>query len=170
MRSLVNNSEVKKLAIPRPSKWIHLLRVAVFLVVGFTVAGCQRYLLNNKMEELCAQDGGLRVYETVFLSPEEYSAIFSQTPSVGHIAETYGPAYKYTLRIDAIAGRGDELSGGVVLKRVYESIERRSDGKKLGENVGYFRRGGIPLAPEPESITCPEKPRDLARSVFLRKE
>ena len=42
-----------------------------------TLAGCERWALDRKMEELCRKDGGVKVYETVTLPPKEFEAIWT---------------------------------------------------------------------------------------------
>lgn len=39
------------------------------------LAGCERWALDQQMEELCKKDGGIRVYETVTLPASDFSNI-----------------------------------------------------------------------------------------------
>lgn len=50
-------------------------RVSRFVLAAFVlmaVVGCDRFALDRKMAVLCKQDTGVKVYETVTLSPEQY--------------------------------------------------------------------------------------------------
>ena len=53
-----------------------LVAIATIVAMLVTLSGCERYALNRQMEELCKKDGGVKIYETVTLSPTEYEAIW----------------------------------------------------------------------------------------------
>lgn len=105
-----------------------------------------------KVRELCARDGGIRVYETVEL-PEERFDQWGQPnfyrPNQGENA--LGPEYllKWNLKYLKI--------GNPSLHRSHTQIIRRKDTKLLGESVGYSRGGGDMPGPwQASSLSCPK--------------
>jgi len=150
--------------------WIGAILVALS-VVG--LPGCERHVLDARMALLCRRDGGVKVYEAVMLSPEEYEAVFSQAAKAKSRAELYGPNYRFTEEYKILFGTesGPE-SGRGRLARWRSAIYRRSDNKLLGESIEYGRTGGdiLTFGLVPSSNHCPKPRAGLAAAVFLRRE
>ena len=143
----------------------------LLLVVLAFVSGCERYALDRKMEELCKQDGGVKVYETVTLSSEEYTRIFGYAINTKSKEDYYGPDYRYVLTQNVLIGKeADPEKGQGRLTRWYSAIYRRADGRLLGESVSYGRSGGdgFTFGFHPSVNSCPRLSRGLDQMVFLK--
>ena len=122
------------------------------------ISGCATPLnvqLDDEVRRLCAIDGGIKVYEKVTLPADrfdKYGQINFYRPTQGENA--LGSEY-------LVKDTTDYLLKGEYEKpamwRYQFQVFRRSDGKLLGEQVGYVRRGGdLPGPSHPSSFTCPE--------------
>lgn len=140
------------------------------LLVGaaLLLSGCEKTRLDTQVRELCAKDGGIKVYETVTLPAERFDPRgFISIPDISRAPS------------DAEYYRDSEIhyhyqSGDVAMWRRTAKVVRRSDQKVLGMSISYTRRGGdIPGPWHPSSYTCPEyspgKPQ-LETSVFVKGE
>lgn len=139
---------------------ISSLLPAAFLMV-ILLSGCMtahRKLVQAYIEQLCAQDGGISVYETVPLppgkrlfaigAPDPHRSVrglpFARTygfisrdvfnPALGR--EALGPEYIWSHSNLLLQGKEP---GGPKLWRLHYLIARKADGKILGELVSYQR-------------------------------
>ncbi|MHB9119732.1 MAG: hypothetical protein ACYC2R_15895 [Burkholderiales bacterium] len=147
--------------------------VVVVGVAGFggwfwLVAG-EKLWLDHQVRELCAKDGGVRVYETVKLPAEKfnkYGQINFYRPIEGENA--LGP--EYVFRLDAHYYR----AGNPSLRRYLVQVFRRSDRRLLGESISYDRGGGdLPGPWQPSGFSCPEGPKaagevPLLENIFVK--
>jgi len=135
------------------------------------LAGCAAPLqvqLDEEVRRLCAIDGGIRVYETVKLPAER----FDQWGQVNFYRPTQkenalGPEYVFQWDLQYIR------TGEPSLHRSHRLVLRRSDGKLLGESIGYSRGGGdLPGPWQPSSFSCPEEYGDipLLMKIFVNKD
>lgn len=141
------------------------------IIAAASLAGCERYALDRQMEELCKRDGGIKVYETVTLSPAEYEVVFNHVVKATTQEDYYGPAYRYVREQAVLIGRGnDPEKGRGLLFRWHAAIFRRSDNRLLGEYISYGRSGGdgFTFGFHPSSKSCPRLDRGLAHSVFIK--
>ena len=130
------------------------------------------------MDRLCAIDGGVRVYETVALTPEKFDPKFGQInfydPIQGEGA--LGPEYIYKWEIHYYK-KGHPVSKGaqeIAVRRDHVLISRKSDMKLLGEVVKYHRAGGdLPGPWMPSSHHCPgvldANEGILMKQIFLKR-
>jgi len=128
--------------------------------------GCEKIQLDERVSQLCRQDGGVRVYETVKLSAGEF--------------DRYGvvrvPREKDAKGMDAYFYEQDVhyyLKGNPELWRLNFRIVRRADKKVLGEATSYARSGGdLPGPWHESSFGCPERSdiSDLKRQVFVLEQ
>ena len=125
-----------------------LLLVLVVLVAFFE--GRKAYL-DYTVRELCAKDGGVKVYETVKLPRESFNQwgqVAFYRPTL--MEDALGPQYRFTW--DQTFYR----SGNPEVSRLHIQVIRRSDNKLLGEAVRYGRGGGdIPSPSHGSSFSCP---------------
>ncbi|MEZ5615814.1 MAG: hypothetical protein R3E35_11440 [Rhodocyclaceae bacterium] len=146
----------------------------------FLLTGCEKFALDRQMEELCAKDGGVKVYETVTLPPEMFDQWGDPFPGwrkkvlQGKPEERLGSEYRYIVETAYLKkGNPNQLFSEGVLRRYSEKIIRISDNKLLGESIVYGRTGGeVILLGHPSGTMCPTfKSADekLIRSVFLKK-
>jgi len=132
-------------------------------VLTLLLIGCEKAQLDDEARGLCAQDGGITVYESVKrqvsnVDPNAGLAL----PPLGKQSAGDQFAYAWTSRT--------LKSGNPSLNREEIRIIRLSDGKALGQLVSYSRIGGDMPGPWHEShFSCPEgaDTRTLMRAVFV---
>lgn len=150
---------------------ITIILMLVFLVMPLT--GCERYALDRQMEELCKKDGGVKVYETVTLSPAEYDAVFNYVIKHKTQEDYYGPEYRYvSIRKHLVGSENSAERGRGELIHIYSALYRQADNRLLGESVWYARGGGdlFTFGFQPSSKSCPRPRSDLAQSIFVKGE
>lgn len=140
------------------------LFVPVYLLYGRTA------LLDAEVRELCAKDGGVKVYETVRLPAERFDkkgVLKAYRPNQGENA--LGPNYIYKME-NQYFSKGE--INAVAIWRTHIKVFRRSDGKLLGDSVSYTRRGGdFPGPWHPSSYICPDlKYLNLLEQVFVASQ
>lgn len=138
--------------------------LAMFLLLPL-IAGCStpsKSELDAEVRRLCAIDGGIKVYETVKLSPEKFNQwgqINFYRPTQGENA--LGPQYLY------ISEEHFYQKGNPSMVRYRHQVLRRSDGKLLGETTSYGRGGGdIPGPWEQSSYHCPPTSESSEIALF----
>lgn len=144
---------------------IELVAIVAVLWFGgvFWEAGGKKMYWDAKVRELCAVDGGVRVYETVEL-PEEmfdkYGVVKIPLKKDAKLKDKYfyeSNIYFYQ-------------KGSPEIWRLHYQIFRRMDNKQLGEAISYARRGGdIPGPWHESSFSCPGQSdiSDLKKQVFI---
>lgn len=133
-----------------------LARGLVILGTMVTLAGLlwlaqgEKWLADQQVRELCAKDGGVRVYETVTLPPER----FDKWGNVNIPArQTAKPSDEYYSEFEDLYLQ----RGRPNLLRIRTWIVRNSDGKVLGESIRYVRtRGELPGPWVGKSFMCPQ--------------
>jgi hypothetical protein len=150
-------------------------RTALVVLLALGTAGCERWRLDQQMEVLCKQDGGIKVYETVTLPASEFSNVGQPLARYAQQAksteERLGPDYRYVWQRTVLFGVGAKLEAGEgTLVRNHHSITRRADGRLLGESVSYARGGGdgFTFGFQPSGNHCPNPRIDLIGSVFIK--
>jgi hypothetical protein len=129
------------------------LTFAIPLLLG--MAGCERAKtkMDREVDRLCAIDGGVRVYETVTLSKENFGPdgeLFPQYRGRLLTDGRYGKDYALLINDEVI------VLGSPGLLRINTRFIRVSDQKLLGERVIYRRSGGDFYGPwEPSQYSCP---------------
>jgi hypothetical protein len=148
---------------------IHCRGVFAFaLALAALLPGCEKWQLDAQVREMCAKDGGMKIYETVTLPPDQFDQwgmVKFYRPTGGE--EALGREYIFTHEKTYLR------QGNPQLVRERFTITRRSDNKFLGESVVYGRSGGDMPGPWHEStFHCPEsregEPNSLIKGVFLR--
>ena len=108
--------------------------------------------LDHQVKELCAKDGGVKVYETVILPAEK----FNQWGQINFAQYTegenaLGPEYVFKTNIQYYRQSNPRML------RIHYQILRRADRKLLGETVLYGRGGGgLPGPWYESSFHCPD--------------
>lgn len=143
------------------------IRGVMLIASGLLLAGCEQGRLDKQVRELCAKDGGIKVYETVKLPAEKFDKwgmVNFYKPTQGENA--LGPEYIYKEETTYYK------RGNPDLFRMHTKVLRRADGEILGESVFYKRGGGdLPGPWEGSSFMCPELSvaNDVLRQVFVRE-
>ena len=127
-------------------KRLGLMLAAALLLL----TGCEKYVLDQQVKEMCAKDGGIKVYETVKLSPEKfdkYGVVRIPSKQDAKLEDEYYYEWKVHIYVE----------GNPSLRRDHFLVIRKSDSKLLGEAISYARRGGDMPGPwHPSSCRCPE--------------
>ena len=123
------------------------------------------------VDELCAKDGGIRVYQKVDM-PQISGA--AQLPLVRHknYRKDADEFYYVSSNNDIRGNSGSTDVGALALFRIETALYRAEDDKLLAVTVAYIRRGGDPIGPwHPSSYVCPRSvtTNDLLRSVLMHK-
>jgi hypothetical protein len=122
-----------------------------------------KWWYDRQVSELCAKDGGVKVYETVRLTPELLDK--AGRISIPDKAQAK-PTDEYYYESEDHYYR----QGNPTLLRSQYQIIRRSDGNVLGESVFYGRSGGdLPGPWHASSFTCPDPTQSAGfeTSIFL---
>lgn len=154
--------------------------VSVFIVVviAFTVLGWgKKYAADEQMQELCANDGGVKIYETVTVPKNQFDKWGmprGKNWDGSHFPSTLDPEYHYS-RTTEFLRRGDTLKGEVEMSRSVQRMRRLSDGKLLAESIIYGRSGGDHLinrilGGHPSGKLCPVPTIGLISTVFIQGE
>jgi hypothetical protein len=129
---------------------IQVSRIGLLLLV-LLLAGCEKHRLDEQVKELCAKDGGVRIYEVVprpRAEFDEYGSVLIFDPGKGQ--DALGPEYVFDEAMTSYQ------SGDPQVSRSHYKVVRKSDGKVLGESVLYSRSGGdIPSPMYQRSFVCP---------------
>ncbi len=125
--------------------------------------------LDHQVREMCAKDGGIKVYETVELPRERFDKYGNYHISPCGFTK---PKDKYCLESkDHYYLRGNPVSTGSpdFFQSIYRVI-RQSDGKVLGERSSFIRRGGgLPGPWHLTSFSCPGR-ISLVKSIFIMEK
>ncbi|KAB2310382.1 DUF2157 domain-containing protein [Betaproteobacteria bacterium SCN2] len=149
-----------------------LARGLVILGTMVTLAGLlwlaqgEKWLADQQVRELCAKDGGVRVYETVTLPPErfdKYGLIRVPAKEFAKLEDEYF----YVWQVKKYRNKSP------VVRRDHFLVCRRADGKLLGEAISYARIGGDMPGPWHESsFRCPKESGNslLQEQIFKKVE
>lgn len=139
------------------------LSITAVALAGLLLAGCEKWRLDAQVKELCAKDGGIKVYETVKLPAAKFDTYGSvRIPSKQDAKPS--DEYYYEWNIDYYKRGNPELSRG------HFKVIRRSDGRLLGESTYYGRGGGDMPGPwHDSSFRCPADAdiSVLKKSIFM---
>lgn len=145
-------------------KGLVVLGASVFFIWFLWVAVGRNMWLDHQVREMCAEDGGVKVYETVVLPQER----FDKYDQIRVLAKSYAkPDDEYFYENDTRY----LLKGNPEMWRSIFKIIRRNDGKILGEAVSYHRRGGGLFGPwHDSSFSCPENAGDigLVKQIIIK--
>ena len=147
--------------------WKPSIGVTIFLVLFGLWWGVPTFLkwrADTQVKELCAKDGGVKVYETVTLPPEK----FDQRGIVRFsLSKDRKLIFNGNYQLINIIHYYDRIY--LSLRRDQSEIWRLSDGKLLGEAVSYSRVGGDPIGPwEPSYSGCPEQ-LSFSKAIFIQE-
>lgn len=129
--------------------------IAVLFVIWWGVPTFNKWRADRLVDELCAKDGGVKVYETVTLAKEQFNQ-WGQFEVRDEKHVKAGDEYYSIWKITNIKGKQESSNiGSMAVYRSHFSIYRTSDKKLLGESISYARRGGDPVGPwHPSSYSC----------------
>ncbi len=122
-----------------------------------------KWWYDRQVSELCAKDGGVKVYKTVRLTPElldKAGRIWIPDRAQAKPTDEY-----YYESEDHFYRKGNPK-----VFRTQHQVIRRSDGKVLGELIRYGRSGGeLPGPGHGSSFMCPDptKASNFESSIFV---
>ena len=141
------------------------LLACVAVLAGFLwLAVGETWWVDQQVKELCAKDGGVKVYETVKLPAERFN----------QWGQILVPDKLYVKPSDEYYSIGEMTTlkqGSPELWRDHFQLFRVTDGKMLGEAVLYARRGGgLPGPWHESSFSCPVNAdiTDLNKLAFIK--
>ena len=134
---------------------VAIVTLIPLLIVGF-YEGRKAYW-DGQVREMCAKDGGIKIYETVRLPPDkfnEWGQVNFYKPTQGE--NGLGSEYVFIQQSTYYA------RGNLEVWRTRIEVIRRLDRRILGESSSYSRRGGdIPGPWHESSYGCPEERGDV---------
>ena len=152
----------------------HLIVTSILLALMVGCASPTKSELDEEVRRLCAIDGGIRVYQTVTLPPDDFAEsgmINFYRPTQGENA--LGPNYIFSMTRDRFTKKPSS-EFAAQMSKVHVLIIRRVDGKLLSEMTVYERGGGdIPGPWHPSSYRCPEirgGEHALMEKTFLKRD
>ncbi len=157
---------------PSANRWVIASAMACVFVLGTVWLGVPTYKkwqVDRLVDELCAKDGVVKVYEQVTLPANSFDKFGAVTVMKRYETNSDSPFY-YTSETTWILPEGKTLHS-LDLYRSHYRLVRASDKKLLAEGVGYTRRGGDPIGPWHSSAYGCSAAADisvLAAKVFVR--
>ena len=151
-----------KQPVAQSAAWTVL--AALWLGTSFWYSGGRKFYYDAQVEAMCAKDGGIKVYETVKLPAERFDkhgAIRIRSKQDAKPSDGY--YYEWAVH--------HYLKSNPSMRRDHFKIIRMADGKLLGEETSYARRGGdMPSLLHESSFRCPENAGDqeLVQRVFTK--
>jgi len=129
------------------------------------IAVGETWWVDQQVKELCAKDGGVKVFEAVILPKER----FDKWGNVGLSNKRYAkPTDEYYYESEVYF----YMQGNPKLSRNRSWVVRHSDGKVLGESIRYGRGGGGLAGPwHGSSFDCPsiaDAEGKIESSIFLQ--
>lgn len=154
-----------------------LLILFAFLICWLGIPTYRKWKADNLVDELCAKDGGIKIYETVTLSASMFNAygqpkirFEDKAALVPNSSET--GLYFTIVQQDIVGKHGAKDISKLIVWKSITQLHRVSDGKVLGETIRYTRSGGDPIGPwHPSSYSCPDNAGawDLTRKLVIKR-
>lgn len=141
------------------------LIVLAWLSASFWYGGGRKFYYDAQVRELCAKDGGVKVYEQVVLPGERFD-VFGNVHIPIKAKANSGDRFYYERTEWLIKKKNPEVW------RTQHKIVRASDGKVIGESISYARHGGdLPGPWHPSSFGCPDSNSQpsIYKSVFEKE-
>ena len=147
------------------SRLLALVAGVAILLTPAAISNARKAYYDRQVRELCAKDGGVRVYETVTFPAEK----FDKWGNVGLREKSRAePTDEYYYESQIHYYR----KGNPTILRSSSLVVRKDDGKVLGEAVSYGRGGGdLPGPWHGSSFHCPPMAKAEGRlesSIFLK--
>lgn len=141
------------------NKYKYSILAIYIAIILFFVTGCTREKdrLDTEVRRLCEIDGGITVYETVELPPEEFDEwgiikFYEPTKDRGAL----GTDYYFEKETQYY------VKGNPEMWRAEYKIIRKDNDKLLSKSISYSRRGGdLPGPWHESSFGCPRERGDI---------
>lgn len=150
------------------------LTLIVVLLLWQGLPAFNRWRADKLVDELCAKDSGIKVYESVTLPKErfnrwgQFEVSYKEfiKPTDEYYMEGKTLYYKKNGVLDTAEPRQDRH---LEIRRYHDQVYRKTDNKLLGESISYSRVGGDAIGPwHISSYHCPANAGNtfLAQQVF----
>lgn len=151
----------------------NIIRAAIVLFFLFWQAlpAYNKWQADKLVDELCAKDGGINVYETVTLPKERFNQWGRIDISFKNHTKPNDEYYSVNEGEDIQGNSNSDNIATLAVFRHRFSIYRMSDHKILGESIIYARRGGDFFGHwwMPSVYSCPNgKEINLDEQIFLK--
>ncbi len=166
----------------RLARWL-LRRIESLFLKGLVILGLLSFYsfflwiavgrnlwLDHQVRKMCAEYGGVKIYETVTLPRERFDKYGNFHMMPCRFAK---PGAEYCFESEDYYYRKspESLLDSVDLIRFNNKVIRLHDKKILGEDISFARRGGgLPVPWHPSAFSCPERPSGLFQSIFIMEE
>lgn len=147
-------------AVPKDTVRLTAMKV-ILASLALVLGGCMGYVpgqqsyWDGKVKEMCEKEGGIKVYEKVSLSPQDFGRLSNRRGKLDLPSKDMaiaGQEYVYTTQSERI------VEGSLSVIRHVTSVIRTSDNKILSEKIEFARVGGdIPTGiNQPSAFLCPK--------------
>lgn len=138
----------------------------VWISVSFWYGGGRKVYYDAQVRQLCAKDGGVKVYKRVIVPAgmfDKWGQVSFYNPSKGEMA--LGPDYVIRTSVNYLR------RGNPSLRRYHVQVIRKIDRVVLGESIGYDRGGGdLPGPWQPSSYSCPKPHGEVVISKIFTSD
>jgi len=161
--------------ITRPG-FLGIMAITIFLLIWWGIPAFNKWQADKMVDDLCAKDAGITVYEIVKLPIERFSAArnFSKISGIYVPPQKHAKPedeYYYTSEIQWIIPKGTQIRD-LSLWKSYYRIFRIKDDDLLAVDVNYTRLGGDAIGPwHPSHYGCVRAPgsKNVKQQVFIKK-
>ncbi|WP_037588298.1 hypothetical protein [Stenoxybacter acetivorans] len=154
---------------------IDLFFVLIFLTwlaASFWYGGGRVYYYDAEVKRLCAIDGGVKVYEKVVLSPEDYDKLMEEGLQSKDSNNQMANYFSEDTGTDITIKKGNPT-----IKRSSSTVIARNDNRVVAEIISYYRIDGeFPVPWHSHGFSCPDYPnygnrpnRSIERSIFIKE-
>jgi hypothetical protein len=152
--------------------WMKIAGLVLFgLWLG--VPTFNKWKADKLVDELCAKDGGVKVYETVTLPKEWLNQWGDFVVPDKRVMKPEDRFYRVWESTDIKGKMNSSNIGDLAISKNHFLLYRSKDKKLMGEAIDYGRRGGDPIGPwHPSSYSsylCPQYiDNELSKQIFLK--
>jgi hypothetical protein len=137
------------------------------------LAGCMGYMPGQQsywdaqVREMCAKDGGVKVFEIALLNNEQFNLLLN---SFGQLSPPPESRASENVPIVQRAISTYIRQSDPEVRRDETALIRNSDKKILAVHVSYSRVGGDVVALHPSYFSCPDTPTNFFSTVIRRQQ
>lgn len=153
----------RRSSTPLQKSLVTLTSIAV-LFGPMLISNGVKWWYDRQVSELCAKDGGVKVYETVKLPAEKFNQ-WGQVRIPNKNKAKPSDEYYYESAMHYLRNSNPEMW------QSHYKVYRQFDNELLGESISYTRRGGDAPGPWHESsFRCPDNSdiTDLNKQLFIK--
>ena len=151
----------------------HLITLTLFVLIflWLGIPAISKWQADKLVAELCAKDGGIKVYETITLPKERFNQWGRIDISFKNHTKPDDEYFSVNEGKDIIGNSNSDNIGALTVIQHRFSIYRMKDNKILGESISYARRGGDSFGHwwMPSVYSCPKvKEINLDEQIFFK--